>query len=275
MEAENRSKVGKHTSEGRRCMVRKPVVIRDLTLGEGRPKICIPLVGEKEKDIIEQAKKLRDYPCDIVELRADWYEYALEAKSQIRLLHWLRDEDVLGSMPILYTFRTKQEGGQKKISFEQYRNLLLEISRSHLVDLLDVEGFMKEADRIKDLVDEIHGQGLPMILSSHDFEKTDETVVLIDRMRKLQSLGGDIVKIAVMPEKKVDVLRLLSATITMAEKYAKVPLITMSMSDQGRISRLCGEWTGSCLTFGTAGKSSAPGQWDARDLDTILSLLHS
>ena len=35
-------------------MVRKPVVIRDLTLGEGRPKICIPLVGEKEKDIIEK-----------------------------------------------------------------------------------------------------------------------------------------------------------------------------------------------------------------------------
>ena len=48
----------------------------------------------------------------------------------------------------------------------------------------------------------------------------------------------------------------------------------MSMAGTGLISRISGEAFGSALTFGTAGKASAPGQMDAKELRQVLTLLH-
>ena len=71
----------------------------------------------------------------------------------------------------------------------------------------------------------------------------------------MQELGADIPKIAVMPQSRKDVLTLLSATEEMASEYADRPIITMSMSATGLISRLCGGVLGSALTFGAVGKA--------------------
>ena len=84
-----------------------------------------------------------------------------------------------------------------------------------------------------------------------------------------------MLKIAVMPQSKADVLTLLSATEEMATNFANRPIITMSMAATGLISRLCGEVFGSAATFGAVGKASAPGQMNAKDLETLLSLLHA
>ena len=65
-----------------------------------------------------------------------------------------------------------------------------------------------------------------------------------------------------MPQLKRDVLTLLEATLEMSEKYAKGPIITMSMAGMGVISRMAGETFGSAVTYGAAGKRSAPGQVD-------------
>ena len=54
----------------------------------------------------------------------------------------------------------------------------------------------------------------------------------------MQDMGADIPKIAVMPQSKRDVLTLLAATEEMVSDYADRPIITMSMSGLGSISRL-------------------------------------
>jgi len=90
----------------------------------------------------------------------------------------------------------------------------------------------------------------------------------------MQDMGADIPKIAVMPQSKKDVLTLLAATEEMTSCYADRPIITMSMAGTGVISRLCGEVFGSSMTFGAAGKASAPGQMGVEDLNTVLALLH-
>jgi 3-dehydroquinate dehydratase I len=90
----------------------------------------------------------------------------------------------------------------------------------------------------------------------------------------MQVMGADIPKIAVMPKSKLDVLELLEATVIMSEKYADRPIITMSMSGMGVVSRLTGELFGSALTFGAAKKASASGQVGVDDLYGILQLLH-
>jgi len=40
------------------------------------------------------------------------------------------------------------------------------------------------------------------------------------------------------------------------------------------MTRMGGEAFGSCLTFGTAGNASAPGQLDARELRSVLEIIH-
>ena len=93
-------------------------------------------------------------------------------------------------------------------------------------------------------------------------------------MRKMQDMGADIPKIAVMPQNKADVLTLLAATEEMSRVYADRPIITMSMGGDGVISRLCGEVFGSSMTFGAVGQVSAPGQISVDQLFDALSIIH-
>ena len=48
------------------------VPVRNLRLGEGTPKICIPLVSPSDEALFEEAKALSSYPADLAEWRADY-----------------------------------------------------------------------------------------------------------------------------------------------------------------------------------------------------------
>ena len=43
------------------------VQVKNTVIGEGRPKICIPIVGKTKTDILEEAKKITALPVDVVE----------------------------------------------------------------------------------------------------------------------------------------------------------------------------------------------------------------
>ena len=70
-----------------------------------------------------------------------------------------------------------------------------------------------------------------------------------------------------------DVQQLLDATQEMSGKYADRPIITMSMG-AGVVSRLCGEYFGSAMTFGAVGQVSAPGQIPVEELNAAMDILH-
>ena len=53
------------------------------------------------------------------------------------------------------------------------------------------------------------------------------------------------------------------------------PLIAISMGPLGAISRICGGYFGSAMTFAAAAQSSAPGQIPVQQLSTLLKLLES
>lgn len=249
----------------------KVVKVRNIRIGEGIPKICAPIVGVKEEEILREAETVRDSPADIAEWRIDWYENALDSVCVKELLKRLRE--ILGDMPLLFTFRTIKEGGEKETEPEEYMTLNKNAVESGCIDLIDVEAFTGD-EAVKDLIREAHTQHVKVIASNHDFRKTPKKEELIRRLRMMQELGADICKLAVMPENKKDVLTLLTATEEMVRDYADRPVITMSMSGDGVISRLCGEVFGSAVTFGQTGKASAPGQIEAGRLRMVLDILH-
>ena len=143
---------------------------------------------------------------------------------------------------------------------------------SGFVDLIDVEIFSGD-DIVQNIIADAHAHEVPVIASNHHFHETPIKQTLLNIFKKMDFLGADILKIAVMPTSRRDVIRLLSATEN-ASRFSRKPIITMSMGGTGLISRLCGEVFGSALTFGAVGKVSAPGQINAEDLRSVLNLIH-
>lgn len=247
-----------------------PVIVRNMKIGEGIPKICVPIVGKTEKEIFDVAKAVRNLPVDIVEWRADWFEDVFENSKVEQILIGLRN--ILEEIPLLFTFRTAEEGGEKKIEDERYLSLNKYVVDSQYADLLDVEIYSK-GKVATELIAYAHQKDVKVIASNHDFAKTPERSEIVARFEKMQELGADILKIAVMPNSEQDVQTLLLATQEMAKK-SKQPLVTMSMSEMGMISRISGEKYGSAMTFGSVGKASAPGQIPAEELKRVLEQFH-
>ncbi len=247
------------------------VKVKNVVLGEGIPKICVPIVAVTKEAIIEEAKSFKNLHIDVVEWRIDWFEGGDDSTKVIDVLKDLTH--ALGDVPLLVTFRTSNEGGEKFIDPADYLVLCSDIAKSGYADLIDVEVFIGD-EIARDIIEVAHANDVKVVASNHDFDKTPDKEELINRMRRMQDLGADIPKIAVMPTCAEEVLTLLDATVTMKNKYANGPIITMSMAGKGVISRLSGEVFGSCLTFGAAKKASAPGQIGVEELYGALQLIH-
>jgi 3-dehydroquinate dehydratase I len=251
--------------------VSKVVRIKDVIIGEGITKICIPMVGETISLLIDEASFLKDLDFDVVEWRVDFYEDAMNIEKVKGALQKIRE--IIIDKPIIFTFRSAKEGGNKNVSTEFYVELNKAITETKLVEVIDVELFMNEG-AIKELVEIAHANDVRVIISNHDFYKTPPKEEIIARLFRAFQLGGDLPKIAVMPTCAADVITLLDATRIMKEQYADGPIITISMAGKGVISRLSGELFGSALTFGAAKNISAPGQIFAEDLRRTMELLH-
>ncbi|WP_334136815.1 type I 3-dehydroquinate dehydratase [Muricomes intestini] len=247
------------------------VKVRNIEIGTGIPKICIPIVGKTKEGILEGARNVCKLKADMAEWRADWYEDIFDFAGVKVILRELRE--VLGDIPLLFTFRTSKEGGEMAIATEDYVTLNRKVICSGNIDLVDVEIFSGDKT-VEILISTAHKYDVKVIASNHDFQRTPDKAEIISRLCRMQKQGADIAKIAVMPQNKKDVLTLLSATEEMTAKHGDTPIITMSMSGAGVISRLCGEVFGSALTFGAAEKTSAPGQMRVEELRTVLKLLH-
>ncbi len=248
------------------------VQIKNVTLGEGAPKIIVSLMAKDIAAVKSEALAYRSADFDILEWRGDHFTAIADTAAALDALRELRA--VFPDKPILFTFRSKKEGGEQEIAPEAYIALNIAMAESGLVDAIDLELFTGDA-LVSQAIARAHAKGVKVIMSNHDFHKTPAKEEIVKRLTKMQELGADVPKIALMPESKADVLTVLAATLEVSEKIADRPIITMSMSKTGVISRLAGEVFGSAATFGAVQKASAPGQISVTDLRTVLSIIHA
>lgn len=181
--------------------------------------------------------------------------------------------------PVL-TFVDVEARAEKTIPFPafsfnvEYKNIEEEGETLNLYkyQLYDSDKTLLHEEIYHGSISHAHSSGAVVVCSSHDFQKTPDKNELISRMVKMQQVGADLPKVAVMPHDSTDVLTLLAATVDMKNKYFATPIITISMGKLGIVSRLCGELFGSAMTFASAGDSSAPGQIG---LDVVNAVLDS
>lgn len=243
----------------------------------GLPMVCVPLMGEDYEGvmshldtILEAAAKTR---IDIVELRGDFYKDLEDFQALDTLLKELKSR--LKDIILLFTIRSPREGGlqrgyEKASIYEINKHVIL----SELADMVDVELMSVDEDG-NGLVELARGSGVKIIMSNHDFDATPDETEIVSRLCRMQELKADIVKMAVMPNSKSDVVRLLKATVRMLEEYNSTPVVTMSMGSLGAVSRVAGEVFGSAITFGAVGETSAPGQISVDKLGFLLDDMHS
>ena len=250
------------------------ILVRNIRIGEGIPKVCVPLVARTEEEIISAAGMIMKMEPDMIEFRADYLidHFCKDKKENlIKILKILRER--IGDRALLFTIRTKGEGGEADINVDDYIDINRTACESGYIDLVDVEAFIEEGALTK--IGETAGSnGIFVVGSNHDFHKTPDEEEILRRLKYMGDNGADIVKIAVMPDSPGDVLTLLSATVKYKSSKEAKPAITMSMGDIGVISRLSGEVFGSAVTFAAVGTSSAPGQIPVDEVRNILKVLH-
>ena len=68
-----------------------------------------------------------------------------------------------------------------------------------MADLVDVEAFAG-GGAAEEIIGEAHSAGVKVIASNHDFHRTPPRGEIVSRLVKMQDMGADIAKIAVMPQ---------------------------------------------------------------------------
>lgn len=251
----------------------RPLLLRGQPLAGGRlPAVCAPLVARTHEALLAETAAVAALRPDLLEWRVDFFAALADTPAVLEAALGLRA--AAAGLPVLFTRRAAREGGQPiALDEAQVLDLYEAVAASGAVDLMDFEMGNAEADirRVRGIT---RRHGLPLVLSFHDFERTPADEVLRERFARAQALGGDIAKVAVMPQSMEDVHRLLGATLH-ASRTLQLPVISMAMGGLGAVSRLCGGAFGSALTFAVGAAASAPGQIPIADVRAALAVLHS
>ncbi len=245
--------------------------IKDIQIGEGLPKICVPITGANVNQILSQALKIMRSPADLIEWRADYFRKCTNINALKSLLGKLADR--LEGRPLLMTLRTSEENGYISLSDDDYVEIYTAAMSTGLIDMIDVQ-YMKRKEVRDALLKSAAENDVKVLFSYHDFSKTPDDDFMTETLLGMRDAGADIAKIALMPQNPNDVLRVMNITDKVRNIADMVPIITISMSSMGIISRICGETFGSAVTFAAVGDSSAPGQIDADEIDKIMIQMH-
>ena len=224
--------------------------------GEGDPKICAPIVGRTKEDVFKAAEVIAKTEADVVEWRGDWFDRVEDRDELLEVLQGIRGR--IREKALLFTLRTVYEGGQLAVMKDTYYELNERAARSGYVDLVEIR--------------KLQSAGVHVIASFHNFDRTPDREELIRRLTRMQEMGADVAKIAVMPQSREDVMTLMEATME-ADHSLDIPVVTMSMGRLGVLSRLAGTLTGSAMTFASVGEASAPGQIPIEQMRVFCQLL--
>ncbi len=244
--------------------------VKGRTIGEGKPLVCVPVMEKTKEDIVRESECLRDLGAEMLEWRVDAFSQAESLNAIREVLEELAP--VVQQTPLIVTFRSKKQGGLLELDEDKIYDIHQVAAESRVADFVDVEYF--EAHKPEKEIALLQSMGVHVIASHHDFDQTPERNVMWMLLEKLGESGADVAKLAVMPQSFQDVLNLLEETSHFHEQYPNQPVITMSMGARGCISRISGEFTGSCVTFGSGGTASAPGQLPMEELQEVLGVLH-
>ncbi len=100
-------------------------------------KVCISIKGKDEEEIISNILDLDISKIDLIEWRVDYYKGYDSIEKIIDML--IKIKNNIGDIPLIFTFKNKNQGGTKDISVQYYIKLIKLIANSRLVDIVNLD----------------------------------------------------------------------------------------------------------------------------------------
>ncbi len=195
-------------------------------------------------------------PCDVVELRAD----GLPADTD-----WSALARMQCCRPVLVTVRHESEGGLRTMTTGER----LSIARALLPLAAALDWEIARLDEAAELLEEARADGVVIIGSAHDFEKTPALATLLEKEQRARTLGADVAKFAFRLHCAEDMM-----TGVELLRRSTGRTTAMGMGVLGAVSRLLYAQHGACLVYGYLGDTpTAPGQWSAAHCRQALDAL--
>lgn len=237
-------------------------------MNEVKPQIVASLMPRSQRLTAHELEKATEnIPYfDILELRIDAIP-SCDIEMVEQMVSALKELN--GSFQILVTYRTQSQGGEGDLEESAYQQLLVDLSKLTQIDFIDVE-WEPEVDRIM-TCQKMLAQGAMIVASYHNFNETPSLDVMKKTYFRLSQMGASHVKIAVMPQSREDVLRVLHAVSEASDALTQW-VTGISMSHLGLITRTAQSAFGGCLSFGALEEAVAPGQISVRQLFDAVKL---
>ena len=198
--------------------------------------------------------------ADIIEWRADFL--AKEAILQVAPAIF----EKFAGRELLFTLRTRSEGGEIDLSSEEYVQIIKDVTQLYQPDYVDFEYYTH-----KDVFDQM--LDFPnLVLSYHNFQETPDNMMEI--LSELTNLTPKVVKVSVMAHTEQDVLDLMNYTRGFKTLNPEQDYVTISMGKIGKVSRITSDVTGSSWSFASLDEASAPGQISLSSMKKIREILN-
>ena len=139
--------------------------VKDILIGEGIPKICVPVISDNHQPIITDLIRLKDLEIDLIELRIDYFKELSNRQKLIELFKMIGSLEM--KQALILTYRSAKEGGLGELSHEEYIDLYALALESGAFDIYDVE-LSSGTNAIITLNNMIHEANRKVIMSSHD-----------------------------------------------------------------------------------------------------------
>ncbi|CTN10697.1 type I 3-dehydroquinate dehydratase [Streptococcus pneumoniae] len=211
---------------------------------------------------LEEAQALdatRYLDADIIEWRADY----LPKEAILQVAPAIFEK--FAGRELVFTLRTRSEGGEIALSPEEYIHLIKEVAQFYQPDYIDFE-YYSYKDVFEEMLDFPN-----LVLSYHNFQETPENMMEI--LSELTILNPKLVKVAVMAHTEQDVLDLMNYTRGFKTLNPEQEYVTISMGKVGKVSRITADVTGSSWSFASLDEVSAPGQISLASMKKIREIL--
>ncbi|VPK92181.1 3-dehydroquinate dehydratase, (3-dehydroquinase) (type I DHQase) [Streptococcus pneumoniae] len=211
---------------------------------------------------LEEAQALdatRYLDADIIEWRADY----LPKEAILQVAPAIFEK--FAGRELVFTLRTRSEGGEIDLSPEEYIHLIKEVAQFYQLDYIDFE-YYSYKDVFEEMLDFPN-----LVLSYHNFQETPENMMEI--LSELTILNPKLVKVAVMAHTEQDVLDLMNYTRGFKTLNPEQEYVTISMGKVGKVSRITADVTGSSWSFASLDEVSAPGQISLASMKKIREIL--
>ncbi len=218
-------------------------------LTKRRPRIVGVIASRADMD---RALRMRR-PPDLFEIRLDCLAGAADQL-----------QDMLAKLraPLIITARHPREGGARKLSLRQRRDLLTRFLNH--ADYLDVE--LRSASQLRSLLAIAETKKIRRIISFHNFKFTPSARLLAVKARQARAHRGNIFKVATRTDTPMELGRVLDF---MTNRRMDIPLAVMGIGKLGTISRVLLAHAGSVLIYGSLCTTITEGQPSVEQLRAL------